>query len=239
MVPLNDKRFNITFIDIILKAGSLQDEEFKMLEKMMLVASKKRNWHVPYEVITEKIYEGSFDSGIIESIDQKLGSYEFKDVDREFVEKVTKDILRNVELAITQKEYIDKNMKTASEKLKEIDTEFKEIQDTKSKIYTDFITILGIFTAITFAIFGGLQLIGNSLKNLGGPITSQGVGSILIIASIILLSVYLILVVLLTGLSKLLSGSKNKRYKFTGKITTCVIVTIVGLFSIGCLFVFL
>ena len=239
MTSLNDRRFNITFINIILKEGSLQDDEFKLLEQMMYVASQKRNWHVPYEIITEKIYKSNFDSNIIESVEQKLRSYEFKNVNKEFVEKVTKDILRNVELAITQKVYIDKNVEIANSKLEEINHEFEEIQDTKSKIYTDFITILGIFTAITFAIFGGLQLIGTSLGNLKGFVTIKNVGGILIIASVILLSVYLILMALVVGLSKLLSRNKNERYKFTGKVTVCIIGTIVGLFLIGCLFVFL
>ena len=239
MTSLNDRRFNITFINIILKEGSLQDDEFKLLEQMMYVASQKRNWHVPYEIITEKIYKSNFDSNIIESVEQKLRSYEFKNVNKEFVEKVTKDILRNVELAITQKVYIDKNVEIANSKLEEINHEFEEIQDTNSKIYSDFITFFGIFTALSFAIFGGLQLIGNSLGNLKGFVTIKNVGGILIIASVILLSVYLILMALVVGLSKLLSRNKNERYKFTGKVTVCIIGTIVGLFLIGCLFVFL
>ena len=142
-------------------------------------------------------------------------------------------------MAITQKVYIDKNVEIANSKLEEINHEIEEIQDTKSKIYTDFITILGIFTAITFAIFGGLQLIGNCLGNLTGKITLSKIGGILIITSVILLSVYLILIALMIGLSKLLSRSEDRRYKFTGKVTACIIGTIIGLFLIGCLFVFL
>lgn len=41
MTSLNDRRFNITFINIILKEGSLQDDEFKLLEQMMYVHLKK------------------------------------------------------------------------------------------------------------------------------------------------------------------------------------------------------
>lgn len=192
-------------------------------------------WHVPYQLITKNIYNMDISNRnrIKNSIIER-----FNDIDEEH-EKILEDTLRHVELAIIQKEYIDKNMLSANSELKEINNELEEIQDTKSKIYTDFITILGIFTAITFAIFGGLQLIGNALGNLTGDITLSKVGSILIIASVILLSTYLILMALIVGLSKLLSGDKNNRYKFTGKITAWIVVAIIVLFMIGCSFVVL
>lgn len=232
----NNKIFNERFVDVILKSGPLKDEDFKLLDQMISVAYNQPNWHVPYEIITEKIYKTEFNSNIVNDVEQKLKSYPFKD--NEFANKITGDILRNVKLAITQKEYINKNIKATNEKLKEIDNELKEVQDVKSKIYTDFITILGIFTAITFAIFGGLQLIGNTLSNLSSSITRYKIGGTLIIASVILLATYLILMALVVSLSKLLSRDKDKRYKFTAKITICIVLAIIGLFLIGCLFIF-
>lgn len=223
------------FCKFIFKIDWTKDDskEFQKLFKDIIELGSY--WHVPYQLITKNIYNMDIHNRdrIKNSIIER-----FNDIDEEH-EKIQEDTLRHVELAIIQKEYIDENMLSANSELKEINNELEEIQDTKSKIYTDFITILGIFTAITFAIFGGLQLIGNCLGNLTGKITLSKIGGILIIASVILLSVYLILIALMIGLSKLLSRSEDKRYKFTGKVTACIIGAIIGLFIIGCLFVFI
>ena len=230
------------FCNLIFKENWVKEDRNELQTIFKDIITLGDYWHVPYERITNYIYSMNvvpdrkrIENSITLRLDEIEGTNDLKEA-----------TLRHVELAITQKEYIDKNIEAANKTLKKINNEFKEIdnelkkiQDTKSKIYTDFITILGIFTAITFAIFGGLQLIGNCLGNLTGKITLSKIGGILIIASVILLSVYLILIALMIGLSKLLSRNEDKRYKFTGKVTACIIGTIIGLFLIGCLFVFL
>lgn len=228
--------FNQKLVGIILKSGPLTDKDFQVLDQMIIVAHNQSNWHVPYEIITEKIYTTEFKPtiNIVNDVEQKLKSYPFQD--NEFANKIADDILRHIKLAIVQKEYIDKNIKTAQDAKEKISNELESIQDTKSKIYTDFITILGIFTAITFAIFGGLQLIGNTLGGLSRSMSFSKIGGVLIIASVILLTTYLILMTLVVSLSKLLSKHENKRYKFTAKITIWIVFTIIGLFAIGCLF---
>lgn len=226
-------KLNNEFVEFILHESPLSEEELQQFKNVLDVARElysNNSWHVPYEIITKKIYSKSEIE--LERLDRSIEEKFTKFKPNDFLKQVKNDTLRNVHLAVVQKNYIDKNIAVAN-------NELEEIQDTKSKIYTDFITILGIFTAITFAIFGGLQLIGNCLSNLKGKITLFKIGGILIVSSVILLSVYLILMALMVGLSKLLSRSEEKRYKFTVKVTTCIICTIIGLFIIGCLFVFL
>lgn len=219
-----------TFCYLIFKEKWAEEDGNKLQAVFKDIITLGNFWHVPYERITNHIYNMNvvpdrkrIEDSITLRLDEIEGANNLKEA-----------TLRHIELAITQREYIDKNIETANKALKEINNEFKEIQDTKSKIYTDFITILGIFTAITFAIFGGLQLIGNALGNLTGGVTLSKVGSIIIIASVVLLSTYLILMALIVGLSKLLSGNKDKRYIFTGKITVCIVLAIIVLFLIGC-----
>lgn len=218
------------FCYLIFKEKWAEEDGNKLQAVFKDIITLGNFWHVPYERITNHIYNMNvvpdrkrIEDSITLRLDEIEGANNLKEA-----------TLRHIELAITQREYIDKNIETANKALKEINNEFKEIQDTKSKIYTDFITILGIFTAITFAIFGGLQLIGNALGNLTGGVTLSKVGSIIIIASVVLLSTYLILMALIVGLSKLLSGNKDKRYIFTGKITVCIVLAIIVLFLIGC-----
>lgn len=68
---------------------------------------------------------------------------------------------------------LDLRIKNASK-----ETEIK----IKKEIYPQFITILGIFTAITFAIFGGMNLLSNLFKNMRN--THASLGQALILASI-------------------------------------------------------
>lgn len=185
-------------------------------------------WSVPYQLITQKIYESNDLSEyevIKNSITERLSMAD------EVPEELLGKTLRHIQLAMVQKKYINKNIKLANDEL-------EEIQDTKSKIYTDFITILGIFTAITFATFGGLQLIGDVLKGVAGSVNATEIGGVLIVSAVILLATYLILIALMVGLSKLISGSNEKRYKFTGIVTFCIILVIVILFTVGCVFYF-
>nr|WP_321316027.1 hypothetical protein [uncultured Ligilactobacillus sp.] len=224
-------KLNNRFVELILSESPLDENEVKQFQNVLEAAKKlyeNHKWHVPYEIITKEIYSKSEIE--LEKLDRSVEEKFSKFKPNNFLNQIKNDTLRNIHLAIVQKNYIDENIIIANKEL-------EEIQETKRNIYTDFIAILGIFTAITFAIFGGLQLIGNCLNNLKGWITLSKVGSILIIASVILLSTYLILMALIVGLSKLLSGDKNNRYKFTGKITAWIIGAIIGLFIIGCLFI--
>lgn len=79
----------------------------------------------------------------------------------------------------------------------------KEMKSVKGNIYTDFISILGIFTAITFATFGGLQLLGNVFgQNVSKD--NHALGSALILGSLYIFGTYLLLLALLSGIHKLM-----------------------------------
>lgn len=90
--------------------------------------------------------------------------------------KRCKDLENEFEMYIYQKAYIDKNLEelnnrytTELKRLNElqelIKSTEKELSDIKKNTYTDFIAILGIFSALVFGLFGGLQTIG-SIANL-------------------------------------------------------------------------
>lgn len=110
-----------------------------------------------------------------------------------------------------------------------------EIDKIKSNIYADFIAILGIFTAITFAIFGGIQSIGSITSNL--DISSnkpQGLGNLLICASILGILLYGIITVLFAGIDKL----TNKTCSLPFTLNILVIGTLFALFLTGCIYSF-
>lgn len=74
---------------------------------------------------------------------------------------------------------IQADIKSQSKEIKDLHTTLNNqdkdiVNKIKSNIYTDFIAILGIFTAITFAIFGGMNLLSNLFKHIGSTKTSLG-----------------------------------------------------------------
>src|SRR5699024_3110443 len=86
--------------------------------------------------------------------------------------KRCKELENEFEVYIYQKWYIDKNLEdlndrytTQIKRLNELQKSIvfteKELGDIKKNTYTDFVAILGIFSALVFGLFGGLQAIGS------------------------------------------------------------------------------
>lgn len=92
---------------------------------------------------------------------------------------------------------------------KELDENFNkittDIDNHKSSTYTQFVTILGIFTAITFGVFGGMEILGNVMSN----IVEVRIAKLLIFSSLIIGSILTILYILLTGISNII-GLPNR-----------------------------
>ena len=88
----------------------------------------------------------------------------------------------------------------------------------KEDVYPEFITILGIFTAITFAIFGGMNLLSNLLQNIKS--THASLGQALILVAVFNLCLWGIIELLFNWISKI-TNAKNKninKYKLTALI---------------------
>ncbi|GAB3801062.1 coiled-coil domain-containing protein [Virgibacillus kimchii] len=75
----------------------------------------------------------------------------------------------------------------------------EELQKDKSNIYTQFVTILGIFSAIIFATFGSLEI----LKNILGNISTTPTAKLIVFSSLSIAGIIFLLFVLFNGLSRL------------------------------------
>ena len=71
----------------------------------------------------------------------------------------------------------------------------------KKEVYPQFITILGIFTAITFAIFGGMNLLSNLFRNMRN--THASLGQALILASVFGFTLWGLIEILFIWISKI------------------------------------
>lgn len=109
--------------------------------------------------------------------------------------KRCKDLENEFEVYIYQKAYIDRNLEdlnqrynTEIKKLNELQQTIasteKEVKDIKKNTYTDLIAILGIFSALVFGFFGGLET-ASSLVDL--LVENHNISYILMAISILVL----------------------------------------------------
>ncbi|RHW54441.1 Yip1 family protein [Lactobacillus bombicola] len=133
--------------------------------------------------------------------------------------------IKNSDEIINQKiDDSSKNLTQVNEKLSKqkdsLENKINNQTDTvlskvKSLIYPEIITILGIFTAITFAIFGGMNLLTDLFKNIGS--TPASLGQTMILAVIFGLIMWGIIELLFYWISKIKgitdsTKDKNKTY---------------------------
>ena len=112
------------------------------------------------------------------------------------------------------------------------DEEKKITNKIKGNVYSEFIAILGIFTAITFAIFGGMNLLSNLFQNIGS--TPASLGQTLILAAIFGLIMWGIIELLFYWISKIKgitdsTKDKNKTYFNWLAIGVLAIILILGI----------
>lgn len=215
----------------IFKEGHLTKDESKSLSTLMQQYIDNR--HIPYDMITNKVYELS-DEGVnnlIQSIEEKLSALIFEGDKSKKINRIQNDIIRHIRLSVIQRKFIIKS----AEQAKEISTQAKDVaqeaNNIKDKIYTDFISILGIFTAISFTIFGGLQLLGNVFSR-GIGADGKFIGSALIIGSFFILSIYILLVVLINGIRSIMGSldkKTGKNYSYLFVPMFCLVVFAIGL----------
>ena len=96
----------------------------------------------------------------------------------------------------------------------------------KKELYPEFITILGIFTAITFAIFGGMNLLSNLFQNMRS--THASLGQALILASIFGFTLWGLIEILFIWISKInltkvdKDNRNDKKEDCSGSDSTCI-----------------
>ena len=136
---------------------------------------------------------------------------------------------KHVNLACVQREYIRDNMIEAKQIAKEANLVASEAVEMKTKIYSEFIAILGIFTAISFAMMGSLQLLGTIFNDVSNPSDSK-LGYIMEAGGIYLIILSLLIFVLFVGMRKILGG-QEKKWVYVSIITVFLISAL--LFLVG------
>lgn len=221
---ISPKEYEKLLCDIIFQKCTEFNETDVIEQKEILntIVDYLKATHVPYDSITRTVFDiDDFDrmEELCNTACEKLNAVKANNPSDKNGKKYVSDFQRHIKLSKIQKIAImEESLKAsniankAKTTLEEVSVEFNSVNDIKSKIYTDFISILGIFTAITFATFGGLQLLGNVFgQNASKDI--HALGSALVLGSLYIYGTYLLLLALLTGIHKLMRVNNYDKKK--------------------------
>lgn len=207
---------------------------------MAMLSQRASSVMTRYDVISRCIYE--YNDEEIEKVknffkdDVPLSEPSFQRVqkeldnyDRRYNIEVFGKFQKHVNLACVQREFISNNMIEARKIAEEATRVASEASGIKTKIYSEFIAILGIFTAISFAMMGSLQLLGTIFNDVSNP-SDKKLGYVMEAGGIYLVIMSLLIFVLFVGMKKILGG-KEKTWVW---VSIIVVVVISGLlFGIG------
>lgn len=163
------------------KNNSLLPERIEMLKQVSNHINESLLNYISLTAVKGEFYHLNKDLDSLKEVEMHLND-SVKSHNEE-----AKDLYQQLEtLKISQSE-MEENLDNFSNNLKKSQSDLHELRDIKSKVYTDFIAILGIFSALIFSLFGGFNSLSSVLTSLANK---QSLPHILI--SISLLGVVLI-----------------------------------------------
>ena len=87
---------------------------------------------------------------------------------RQYIDSITKDVNENVSKASEIMENIEVELNKANDNIETVGKKFKTVTQKANQaenkvngIYSEFVGILGVFTALSFALMGSVQVFGN------------------------------------------------------------------------------
>ncbi|WP_239253803.1 hypothetical protein [Listeria ilorinensis] len=187
--------------EYVLESQDLENA-FKILSEFLI---ERR---IPYYLVTEAVFESTnnyesdiFIRNINSLIDYAVTKDRYDDVDSSEIDKFRQKIATHTILAFVQKQHIDNSVKNVKETSERAKVELEKMEKIKGQIYTEFIAILGIFSALMFGLLGGFETLAESILSLQSK--EMPLPRVLITCSLILLGLALVIFALMEGIAKL------------------------------------
>lgn len=84
----------------------------------------------------------------------------------------------------------------------DITTRITEVRNMKSGIYTDFIAILGVFSAFVFVMFGGIE-IARAVFDVGDDLQTMDLSKIITVSSLMMIAILTLMYSLLLWIARI------------------------------------
>lgn len=206
----------------------INSEKFELFDRVDYIAS------IIYELDEYQFYELQEFFGLFDiSEDSTFNMFTLWVEKASGIRLNTKNLRKfeeHIKLSCHQRNFIKKNGLEAREIANEARDVVDEVSEIKGKIYSEFIAILGIFTAISFLTMGSLQVLGDLFKGVGSP-DPKKFGYALIVGGIYIAIVYVFVMTMFIGMRKVIGNTKP--YQFTWGF--CIFILIISslLISVG------
>lgn len=223
----NSERISESFVELVLRSYNENDlKKNKQSIIDLLKAIDGLNSPSPYDQLTTYIFENDKDNAdeLIALFDESQAIFENSLKEGESypnIDSFFNSIRKHIKLAIIQQKHIvasskealkiseeaEKNINQTEEKIKKLEEDLNKAEETiknmekiKGSIYTEFIAILGIFSALIFGLFGGFDGLSKAIVSLS---SKWSMGKVLTISSGIMLCLTLLIFALLQWVARI------------------------------------
>lgn len=154
-------------------------------------------------------YTGSNKSILKSNLEKIRNNYKLSIIQKEFIEKTIKGVEESTEEIsdtltklsdVTDK--MEKNISDLGDTAKNVKKEVESVKETKSSIYTDFISILGVFSAFVFLMFGGIDVV-RAVIDVADDLQVISLSRLIILSSLMLVAVLTLLYCLLLWIARI------------------------------------
>lgn len=233
----------VKLMDMIINADISNADDFhdNFQKIYTFIQEKNTESRLLYSVISNKIYElEEWQLNDLESACEMLIEYSHSYTNNDvIVDKIILKLADHINLALAQERYIQKYNDTEVQyRIDAIDNYMSKadrLEERIENINTQIISVLGIFTAISFVLFGGISSAASILDKLKNP----SIGQLLIfggIWGIILYNVVYFLIYYISKLTKIsiktndrINASVYRRHPYICVINFMLLcITIIG-----------
>lgn len=211
---MSDKRqLDQKLVRLFIEAPSAENYE-ELKKNYILYYTSLQNTDAPYPEITNYVLSNKMNINIDSIIEIYTNDETFATLNGLGWQDFLKSFEKHYKLAEIQKKHIENMFSEMKKDVKEAEDKVNEIKDIKSTIYTEFIAILGIFSALLFGMFVGFD----TFKELIAGITSNvKISRVVILGSLMLLGLNFLVFLLFEGIGKL----SNREIKSCCSKTDC------------------
>ncbi|WP_288597585.1 hypothetical protein [uncultured Streptococcus sp.] len=167
-----------------------------------------------------KLILSTYSGECFDNLDKNLrkiqNNYTLAQVQKEYIIKnsekarsLLQDLKPSLEKLLQQTEQFEvantnlsNDLSTIENTIGETQKELDDVRDTKSSIYTDFIAILGVFSAFVFVLFGGIE-VARAVFDIGDDLQTMDLSKMITISCLMLISVLTLLYSLLLWIARI------------------------------------
>lgn len=161
-------------------------------------------------------YSGSCFDNLDKNLRKIQNNYTLAQVQKEYIIKnsekarsLLQDLKPSLEKLLQQTEQfqdmntnLSNDLSTIKKTIGETQKKLDDVRDTKSSIYTDFIAILGVFSAFVFVLFGGIEIV-RAAFDIGDDLQTMDLSKMITISCLMLIGVLTLLYSLLLWIARI------------------------------------